>query len=56
MAHYLAEFEFRFNLRRDISGEMFDRLIMAYQANINLLNVMNFNLLEISNGELFNNL
>lgn len=30
MANYLHEFEFRFNLRRDVSGSMFDRLIQAF--------------------------
>lgn len=30
MAKYLGEFEFRFNLRRDSSSAMFDRLIQAF--------------------------
>ncbi len=30
MMKYLGEFEFRFNLRRDVSGAMFDRLIQAF--------------------------
>jgi transposase len=30
MMNYLHEFEFRFNLRRDVSGSMFDRLIQAF--------------------------
>ena len=30
MAKYLGEFEFRFNLRRDTSSVMFDRLIQAF--------------------------
>lgn len=30
MAKYLGEFKFRFNLRRDVSGSMFDRLIQAF--------------------------
>ncbi|MEW8509041.1 MAG: IS1595 family transposase [Candidatus Thiodiazotropha sp.] len=30
MMNYLAEFEFRFNLRRDVSNRMFDRLIQAF--------------------------
>lgn len=30
MMNYLHEFEFRFNLRRDVSGAMFDRLIQAF--------------------------
>lgn len=30
MMNYLHEFEFRFNLRRDISSSMFDRLILAF--------------------------
>lgn len=30
MINYLHEFEFRFNLRRDVSGSMFDRLIQAF--------------------------
>jgi len=30
MQNYLHEFEFRFNLRRDVSGSMFDRLIQAF--------------------------
>jgi transposase len=30
MMNYLMEFEFRFNLRRDVSGKMFDRLIVAF--------------------------
>ncbi len=30
MMNYLHEFEFRFNLRRDVSSSMFDRLIQAF--------------------------
>jgi transposase len=30
MMNYLHEFEFRFNLRRNVSGSMFDRLILAF--------------------------
>jgi transposase-like protein len=30
MQKYLGEFEFRFNLRRDVSSTMFDRLIQAF--------------------------
>jgi transposase-like protein len=30
MQKYLVEFEFRFNLRRDTSSQMFDRLIQAF--------------------------
>jgi len=30
MMNYLHEFEFRFNLRKDVSGSMFDRLIQAF--------------------------
>ena len=30
MMKYLGEFEFRFNLRRDVSGSMFDHLIQAF--------------------------
>ena len=30
MMNYLHEFEFRFNLRKDVSGSMFDRLIKAF--------------------------
>ncbi len=30
MMNYLHEFEFRFNLRRDVSNSMFDRLIQAF--------------------------
>jgi len=30
MTNYLNEFEFRFNLRHDVSNEMFDRLIQAF--------------------------
>lgn len=30
MQNYLHEFEFRFNLRRDVSSSMFDRLIKAF--------------------------
>lgn len=30
MQKYLGEFEFRFNLRKDVSGAMFDRLIQAF--------------------------
>ena len=33
MMNYLHEFEFRFNLRRDVSGRMFDRLILAFQPS-----------------------
>lgn len=29
MQKYLVEFEFRFNLRKDVSGQMFDRLVRA---------------------------